>query len=1457
MMTGLMLAGFLLCGYVYSHSATSDVASTVNMDETCLTYKLVPCRIEPCTPSPVGCKASQPAGAWEGDATPFSNIGLVTFGYNSFSADIQPPTDPNFDIMLDPGLRRPVFALEYKHGSLSGDRRHTQPDGYHATVDVGCSNIFSSKVIESENDYTSETKAETSLTLAGEVKAGFMWPEESLELGDAKVQNENYVTLGLSGTLSYTTQHKHTEKTLEEWTMIRSVARCSSYVAAIDYRQGPTPHPDFQAAVDTLPADAEKYWDLFDEFGTHFLTQVKMGARHSVSRYLRKQTYDKLVTKVEGLGVSLKFALDGTLNENTLAIGKAKTGKGTKRGALVSSQTDFVVPEEITVAAEALEDSTDEYSESSVGAKIPNSGSADWLTKVQASPVPIKFDRREICLHPSFGKKAGACWKHLGGYCEGRLKAKGVSCQATAKDECISNLDCKDGFACVRRACKAIPVCQVTLCSIGVERCGESYTLPEVTTYSDENGKIFDLTNGGWADKISAVRLSDGCKKVELVDDDGECNFGKPDNGLITESTVFFPFSDLDKDVCKIKVWAKEPSVHNNRRLESAGQNGTAAVEAKEEGLAEINVLQSSKTHTLSALRGAAHSGAYGDDGSTAGSSARGHISFPPRLVDFAVARTGNKTVAALAAKLVRPSHVKTSSTAGEGHQHASRRMASVDKDEYIKNCGKAMYGYNHYFGAPLSAHNAGTDPGFTHRPLWEDEYKLGKFAAFQDFTQVPKRMSVAFAVDVQLDVDGSMRKLKPGSGYDASVFMPKRDTIKVRSLQTNKHVRVGMTSDPEDGVAFGKGAWFGLFPGGRLYLPGKEHASTYSTDDTLEMKATGNSFLLYKNGEKLHAWENKASSSIGAKIWFYEHWGGVREVPAETHWATNVALDYAGRMIKTKKGNAYDAFAVLTNRQIFTVKSLQTNRHVRVGLTSDATDSTDYARGAYVGLFPNGRLYSPGADHLSQYLYSSTDRLEIKAADGHIYLSLNDHAIYAWHFKARDTMHAKIWFYEEGAGVEEVPTVAPEADTPGRRLNGHLKVPDGWRAQVGKSAYCEAFSKTKTIQSPFQYQRAAEDILTDGWLTTLDVGDHYSFSYSEEAKEFSEANGDRKKLMVMSSAECVAYVLEMEDLENAPPPSSDSFKVVADSAITELEFYLLFDLFGLQFPTRVVFGARYGFTQYISEISYSSLKTYAEKAFGSATAYQEVDSGLFKDEPFKISGKLSLTLARNDSSSDKQSTSVSQFFEQRKEFSVGKRLPENGDMDEWTKDVISEPMPIKVSLKSICEHPVFKGARKRDCLKFAATYCNKHLRKLRPDISCAPLQDPECVWDLQCPHRHVCNEGICVPEPSCSVTAFKDDKFKGASKTYGPVYYQEGKDGEVIDLGGAMDDDISSFKISGGCAEVVLMDEDNCMETHEDNLVIDNRLTNTEKARERLPWDLNDDVCKMKLIAKKSWVKY
>jgi len=333
---------------------------------------------------------------------------------------------------------------------------------------------------------------------------------------------------------------------------------------------------------------------------------------------------------------------------------------------------------------------------------------------------------------------------------------------------------------------------------------------------------------------------------------------------------------------------------------------------------------------------------------------------------------------------------------------------------------------------------------------------------------------------------------------------------------------------------------------------------------------------------------------------------------------------------------------------------------------------------------------------------------------------------------------------------------------------------------------------------------------------------------------------------MYKTSAECLEYIAEIEDLSNNPPISDESFLFLVDAASAEVDFYTIFDMYGLHFPTKVYFGARYGFTQMIDEAKWSSLWKSNNK-----WSMEFRVCGLNKKKKgvhLSACGQAGYS----EKNSNEELRNFSSYFEQTKEFSLGRRMPSDSGLQEWSQQVTEEPMPFRYDLKSLCEHPVF-SSKKEECSRYRESYCVKHLVYTHRGLSCDRAQQQECTWDMDCLPRHRCTmEGRCLPYPSCTVAFYPDPNSGGDPRTFGPVYYTDGPGGHnggvIFDATGRVD----SVKVSEGCDQVILMDNDRggCLEVRGDNMLLGARTQQYEV--NNLPKDLQNDICKVKLLARK-----
>jgi len=221
-----------------------------------------------------------------------------------------------------------------------------------------------------------------------------------------------------------------------------------------------------------------------------------------------------------------------------------------------------------------------------------------------------------------------------------------------------------------------------------------------------------------------------------------------------------------------------------------------------------------------------------------------------------------------------------------------------------------------------------------------------------------------------------------------------------------------------------------------------------------------------------------------------------------------------------------------------------------------------------------------------------------------------------------------------------------------------------------------------------------------------------------------------------------------------------------------------------------------------------------------------------------------------------KQEQSARDFasaFTETKEYSLGKKMPVGG-AKEWVKLAEGEPMPARYGLVSICEHPAV-AKKKSDCDKYSKTYCANYLGNADEEATCAEPDEPECTWDSDCLPYHHCSNQVCVEEPPCYAKIYQSGWLNGDPKILPldkPVVNSEFGDGRFVEL---YPRKIRSYWVSGGCKEVIIMDEDKCRESYSDNEVKSMRRDNDPEWNNDLRDDLSNDVCKLKLTAKSTWV--
>merc|ERR1712187_875278 len=84
-----------------------------------------------------------------------------------------------------------------------------------------------------------------------------------------------------------------------------------------------------------------------------------------------------------------------------------------------------------------------EEKEYSLGMRLPADGSVeDWITDLDAEPMPTRYGLESICNHPALAPKRADCEKYADSYCPKHLlkSEPRLSCEAPQEVECLWDL---------------------------------------------------------------------------------------------------------------------------------------------------------------------------------------------------------------------------------------------------------------------------------------------------------------------------------------------------------------------------------------------------------------------------------------------------------------------------------------------------------------------------------------------------------------------------------------------------------------------------------------------------------------------------------------------------------------------------------------------------------------------------------------------------------------------------------------------------------------------------------------------------------------------------------------------------------------------------------------------------------------------------------------------------------
>jgi MAC/Perforin domain len=272
----------------------------------------------------------------------FPNIDYLSRGYNVFKGDPHSTSgDPGFTTSA-------IVEFQYLKGKQSDDRRFSLPDFVDVLTKQSCTVNFNSEEINGETSLTKSFKQDVS------VNGGF---------GGAEFK----------ASTSYRT--KSEEIKTKKYVYVNSKATCSVYNAAYEPYSAPKLSESIQRGLLTIGSksfaeDSTVYFNLIDQFGTHQVQSMTMGAKYGQISKLTREAVSRLTQ--EGITVSTAASYSGSFSI----------------GGSTSTETEKTQAQKF--------DQATEFKETYTIGSVPSSDALSWSQKAINEPFPISYALRRL-----------------------------------------------------------------------------------------------------------------------------------------------------------------------------------------------------------------------------------------------------------------------------------------------------------------------------------------------------------------------------------------------------------------------------------------------------------------------------------------------------------------------------------------------------------------------------------------------------------------------------------------------------------------------------------------------------------------------------------------------------------------------------------------------------------------------------------------------------------------------------------------------------------------------------------------------------------------------------------------------------------------------------------------------------------------------------------------------------
>ncbi|PVD27819.1 hypothetical protein C0Q70_12993 [Pomacea canaliculata] len=263
-------------------------------------------------------------------------VDYALYGYNSLKGS---PLSSG----AGPGFTLPIFNAEYKSGSETSGCRYTMPRGVVLAPDISCVASFRSEVIQTPYDLTR-----------------FMGRTARLDDG------------GWGPPFVASLSFQETVAELRQKVFIMSTASCSAYRVSLLQLEPPTFHSMFLEWILKLnnTNDENTYLEFLDTYGTHFVSQTRLGASLTMVHKMENNIY-----------------MQHEEDEFTAAASYSSIALLGHTETLTSDQKKKV--DEFLSKVETIP--------IAVGVSPPSgANSMSWLTAVKADPIAINYDLTSI-----------------------------------------------------------------------------------------------------------------------------------------------------------------------------------------------------------------------------------------------------------------------------------------------------------------------------------------------------------------------------------------------------------------------------------------------------------------------------------------------------------------------------------------------------------------------------------------------------------------------------------------------------------------------------------------------------------------------------------------------------------------------------------------------------------------------------------------------------------------------------------------------------------------------------------------------------------------------------------------------------------------------------------------------------------------------------------------------------